>query len=127
MLDHIGIRVSDYERSKNFYLKALAPLGSRLRFEHPVSGVGFGRNVVPVFWIKVGPPSPGLHVAFAAENRAIVREFHHAALAAGGGDNGPPGLRPEYHANYYGAFVLDPDGHNIEAVCHTAEGLQDEH
>lgn len=120
MLDHIGIRVSDYDRSKRFYLAALAPLGYKLLFEHPISGAGFGRGGKPDFWIKQGTPSPGLHVAFASDDRATVDAFHRAALAAKGRDNGPPGPRHEYHPAYYGAFVLDPDGHNIEAVCHKA-------
>jgi len=86
-------------------------------FEHPISGAGFGRGM-PTFWIKQGRPSPELHVAFAADDHATVAAFHRAALEAGGRDNGGPGLRPEYHPTYYGAFVLDPDGHNLEAVCH---------
>ena len=136
MLDHISLRVTDYLRSKNFYQAALAPLGYRLAMEG-ASGAGFSKGPIPAFWIKqkefTGPQGvveptplagcggPQLHVAFAGENRAMVDGFHRAALAAGGRDNGPPGLRPNYHANYYGAFVLDPDGHNIEAVCHRAE------
>lgn len=121
MLDHIGIRVSNYERSKAFYVAALAPLGYRLLFEHPISGAGFGRSRKPDFLIKQGPPSPALHIAFASDDRAKVDAFHKAAVAAGGRDNGGPGVRAEYHPKYYGAFVLDPDGHNIEAVCHGAE------
>ncbi len=120
MLDHIGIRVSDYERSKRFYTAALAPLGYALMFEHPISGAGFGRGGKPDFWIKQGPASPSLHIAFASDDRATVDAFHKAALAADGRDNGGPGVRSEYHAGYYGAFVLDPDGHNVEAVCHQA-------
>ena len=121
MLDHIGIRVSDYERSKRFYGAALAPLGYTLMFEHPISGAGFGRAGKPDFWITQGSPAPSLHLAFASESRSTVGAFHRAGLAAGGRDNGAPGLRPEYHPTYYGAFVLDPDGHNIEAVCHRPE------
>jgi catechol 2,3-dioxygenase-like lactoylglutathione lyase family enzyme len=120
VLDHIGIRVSDYERSKRFYTAALAALGYRLIFEHPISGAGFGRNK-PEFWIKQGPAAPSLHVAFVSADRAGVAKFHGAALAAGGRDNGGPGPRLEYHPTYYGAFVLDPDGHNVEAVCHLPE------
>lgn len=120
MLDHIGIRVSDYDRSRRFYSAALAPLGYKLLFEHPIFGAGFGRAGKPDFWIKQGTPCPSLHVAFASDDRATVDAFHEAALAAGGRDNGRPGLRSEYHPVYYGAFVLDPDGHNIEAVCHKA-------
>lgn len=118
MLDHIGIRVADFARSKSFYSAALAPLGYRILFEHPISGAGFGRTGKPEFWIKQGPPAPALHVAFIGEDRPAVAAFHQAALAAGGRDNGGPGLRSEYHPAYYGAFILDPDGHNIEAVCH---------
>jgi catechol 2,3-dioxygenase-like lactoylglutathione lyase family enzyme len=121
LLDHIGIRVSNYERSKAFYVAALAPLGYKLLFEHSISGAGFGRSRKPDFWIKQGQPSPALHIAFASDDRAMVDAFHKAAVAAGGRDNGAPGLRAEYHPKYYGAFVLDLDGHNIEAVCHGAE------
>jgi catechol 2,3-dioxygenase-like lactoylglutathione lyase family enzyme len=126
MIDHIGFPVSDYDRAKAFYAAALAPLGYTLVMEvddavnpsgHPAAG--FGANGKPDFWIggEGGIDKP-LHVAIAAENRAAVDAFHRAALEAGGRDNGRPGLRPHYHADYYGAFVLDPDGHNIEAVCH---------
>jgi catechol 2,3-dioxygenase-like lactoylglutathione lyase family enzyme len=126
MIDHIGFPISDYERAKAFYAAALAPLGYTLVMEvddavnpsgHPAAG--FGANGKPDFWIggEGGIDKP-LHVAIAAENRAAVDAFHRAALEAGGRDNGRPGLRPHYHADYYGAFVLDPDGHNIEAVCH---------
>jgi catechol 2,3-dioxygenase-like lactoylglutathione lyase family enzyme len=118
MIDHLSIRVSDYARSKQFFTQVLAPLGYRFLFEHPISGAGFGRDGKPAFWIKQGPPSPALHVAFAAEGHDAVDAFHRAGLAAGGRDNGAPGRRPEYHPGYYGAFVLDPDGHNVEAVYH---------
>lgn len=130
MLDHIGIPVADYAASKTFYEAALAPLGITLLMEVTpeqtghASAAGFGSDNNPYFWIgDDGAPPPGLHshVAFAAGNRAQVDAFHAAALAAGGRDNGAPGLRPHYHANYYGAFVHDPDGHNIEAVCHAPE------
>ncbi len=119
MFDHIGITVGDLERSRAFYASALGPLGIRevLRFG---SFIGFGRDK-PQFWIVEGdsaPSRPRAHDAFAATNRLEVDTFHRAALDAGGVDNGPPGLRPEYHAHYYGAFVLDPDGYNVEAVCH---------
>jgi catechol 2,3-dioxygenase-like lactoylglutathione lyase family enzyme len=135
MLDHVSIRVADYDRSKTFYTAALAPLGYMLAMEVS-SGAGFRKGSIPSFWVKQGapvrvgvPPEPAeagcggpfVHVAFAAENRAAVDAFYHAALAAGARDNGAPGLRPNYHPNYYGAFVLDPDGYNIEAVCHKAE------
>jgi catechol 2,3-dioxygenase-like lactoylglutathione lyase family enzyme len=126
MIDHIGFPVSDYARAKAFYTKALAPLGYGLVMEvdaqqnpsgAPAAGFGIGGK--PDFWIggEGGLQKP-LHVALVSQDRAGVDAFHKAALAAGGKDNGAPGLRPHYHANYYGAFVLDPDGHNIEAVCH---------
>jgi catechol 2,3-dioxygenase-like lactoylglutathione lyase family enzyme len=124
MIDHIGFPVSDYERSKAFYAAALAPLGYVLIMEvgqaendHPAAG--FGRGGKPDFWIGGEGGFGGvLHVAIVAEDRAAVDAFHRAAIAAGGADNGPPGLRPHYHPSYYGAFVRDPDGHNVEAVCH---------
>jgi catechol 2,3-dioxygenase-like lactoylglutathione lyase family enzyme len=126
MIDHIGFPVSDYARSMAFYTKALAPLGYSLVMEvgadvteSHAPAAGFGSGGKPDFWIggEGGLEKP-LHVAILAKDRASVEAFHRAALAAGGKDNGAPGLRPHYHANYYGAFVLDPDGHNIEAVCH---------
>lgn len=127
ILDHIGFPVADYERSVDFYTKSLAPLGIRLLKEVRLSEdgkegyAGFGRER-PQFWIGTGKKLEGrLHVAFAAASRQQVQAFYAAALAAGGRDNGPPGLRPHYHANYYGGFVLDPDGHNIEAVTHLPE------
>ena len=128
MLDHVGLPVSDYERSKAFYSKILKPLGFELVFEvsseetggHRHAGFGAGKR--PQFWIGTGKPSKGgVHFAFSAKNRDSVRAFYDAAMKAGGSDNGAPGLRPHYHENYFGAFVLDPDGHNIEAVCHLAE------
>jgi catechol 2,3-dioxygenase-like lactoylglutathione lyase family enzyme len=124
MIDHIGFPVSDYARSKSFYEKALAPLGYTLIMEIAETGsgspaCGFGKDGKPDFWIGGEGALTGiLHVALAADDRATVDAFHRAALAAGGRDNGAPGLRPHYHPNYYGAFVLDPDGHNVEAVCH---------
>jgi catechol 2,3-dioxygenase-like lactoylglutathione lyase family enzyme len=127
MLDHIGFPVADYERAKAFYAAALAPLGYTLIMEvggdtteSEAPAAGFGANGKPDFWIGgEGGINRPLHVAIVAKDRATVDAFHAAALAAGGRDNGPPGLRPHYHPHYYGAFVLDPDGHNIEAVCHT--------
>ena len=124
MLDHIGFQASNYERSKAFYIKVLAPLGYRIVMEvtKAESGgalecAGFG-DTKPYFWIGLGTELKGrLHVAFVAKDRKAVDEFYRVALAAGARDNGAPGLRPHYHPNYYGAFVLDPDGHNIEAVC----------
>jgi catechol 2,3-dioxygenase-like lactoylglutathione lyase family enzyme len=125
MLDHIGFGVSDITRSKAFYTNALAPLGYGIVMEVTpqqsggYTGVGFGANRKPSFWIGSGEHLQGrLHVAFVANDRAAVDAFYQAAMAAGGRDNGAPGLRPHYHPNYYGAFVLDPDGHNVEAVCH---------
>ncbi len=125
MIDHIGIAVSDFETSKDFYSKALAPLGYSLVMAVTAAETGskdyagFGVPPKPDLWIGGGGANvPPVHVAFRAASRALVDAFYHAALAAGGRDNGAPGLRPHYHPNYYGAFVLDPDGHNIEAVCH---------
>jgi catechol 2,3-dioxygenase-like lactoylglutathione lyase family enzyme len=125
VLDHVGFAISDYDRSLAFYKAALKPLGYGLVMEVPreVTGgdthAGFGPEGRPYFWIGTGTPLSGrLHVAFAASSRADVDAFHEAALRAGGTDNGKPGLRPVYHPHYYGAFVLDPDGHNVEAVCH---------
>lgn len=121
MLDHIGIDVRDHERSKAFYLTALAPLGYALIMEGH-GWAGFGARGKPDFWIRGGKQTaPGLHIAFHGDTRAGVREFYEAALRAGAHDNGPPGIRQMYHPNYYGAFVIDPDGHNIEAVCHAPE------
>ena len=125
-IDHVGYAVSDYERAKAAYAKALAPLGYTLIMEVPAEGnpsgapaAGFGVNGKPDFWIGgEGKLEKPLHVAVTAKDRASVDAFYRAALAAGGKDNGPPGLRLQYHPNYYGAFVFDPDGHNIEAVCH---------
>ena len=120
MIDHIGLSVSDYAASKKFFESALAPLGYSLVMEFDDAAAGFGAEGKPDFWISQGPNSP-IHVALLSPDRATVDAFHEAALAAGGRDNGAPGLRPEYHSSYYGAFVYDPDGNNIEAVCHTAE------
>lgn len=126
-LDHVGFGVSDYEAAKAFYAAALAPLGmAKLQEWGPVetgsySVAGFGAGE-PFFWISSeGKTTPHVHVAFRVESRAEVDAFYKAALAAGGKDNGGPGVREMYHPNYYGAFVLDPDGHNIEAVCHKPE------
>jgi catechol 2,3-dioxygenase-like lactoylglutathione lyase family enzyme len=124
MIDHVGISVADITVSKPFYEQALEPLGYKLIMEVTAeqtgghSAAGFGA-AFPDFWIgQDGAPSQRTHVALRAKTRAEVDAFHAAALAAGGRDNGAPGLRPHYHEHYYGAFVLDPDGHNIEAVCH---------
>jgi catechol 2,3-dioxygenase-like lactoylglutathione lyase family enzyme len=125
MLDHVGIAVADLGRSKAFYAKALAPLSIVVVAEVTAeqSGgdahAGFGAQGKPFFLIGGGQRGSGpMHFAFTARSRAEVDAFYHAALAAGGKDNGAPGMRAHYHADYYGAFVLDPDGHNIEAVCH---------
>lgn len=125
MLDHIGFPVRDYKRSKAFYQRVLAPLGYGLVMEvTPDDGAtghhgGFGRDGKPFFWINSGEPIQGiLHVAFRAADQDEVDRFYAVAIGEGATDNGPPGLRPHYHPTYYGAFVFDPDGHNIEAVCH---------
>jgi catechol 2,3-dioxygenase-like lactoylglutathione lyase family enzyme len=124
MLDHAGFPVSDYARSKAFYEKALAPLGYVLimevgQDENDSPAAGFGADGKPDVWIGgEGGLNRAIHLAIAAKDRASVDAFYRAAIAAGGEDNGAPGLRPHYHPNYYAAFVLDPDGHNIEAVFH---------
>jgi len=139
MLDHISIRVANYDWSRKFYEATLAPLGYTLAMES-ASGAGFRREFIPDFWIKQGEPmiegpkaeptessaqagcgGPAVHVAFSADDRSTVDAFYTAALGDGGRDNGAPGLRTDSQPNYYGAFVLDPDGYNIEAVCHKAE------
>ena len=129
MIDHVGFAVTDLARSSAFYAAALAPLGiselMRVGPEHTEAGgtaIGYGKDGKPFFWIgdneRVGQ---GTHIAFAVDSRAEVDAFHAAAIAAGGTDHGAPGIRAHYHPNYYGAFVLDPDGQNIEAVCHRPE------
>ena len=127
MIDHAGISVSDWARSRTFYDAAMAALGAKLLYMVPEQFTGgakvggYGREK-PDFWLHEGKDSgPGRHYAFTARSRAEVDAFHRAAIEAGGRDNGAPGLRPHYHANYYGAFVFDPDGNNIEAVCHRSE------
>jgi catechol 2,3-dioxygenase-like lactoylglutathione lyase family enzyme len=128
MLDHLGFSVRNLKVSRMFYENALKPLGIKPLMEVTPemtgtddSHVGFGADR-PFFWIGTSDrPSPGMHVAFQAQNRKTVDEFYAAAIAAGGKDNGKPGMRPHYHENYYGAFVFDPDGNNIEAVCHKPE------
>jgi catechol 2,3-dioxygenase-like lactoylglutathione lyase family enzyme len=117
MIDHMGILVSDLETSVAFYTRVLAPLGYVLMMRRE-QFAGFGVAGKSDFWIAAGKPTDKNHVAFRAQGRADVRAFHDAAIAAGAKDNGPPGVRLIYHPNYYGAFALDPDGHNIEAVCH---------
>lgn len=128
MLDHIGIAVSSIERSRAFYDRALASVGVTLLWtvgpEETGSGgtaLGYGSGGKAFFWLEEqSRPGQGVHIAFRASNRDEVDAFHAAALAAGGRDNGAPGVRPHYHAHYYGAFVYDPDGNNLEAVCHSA-------
>jgi catechol 2,3-dioxygenase-like lactoylglutathione lyase family enzyme len=114
-VDHIGISASNYEKSKAFYAAAVAPLGLKIMSDYGVT-VGIGDDF-PFLWLLAGDAGH-VNLAFRAKDRAMVDAFYAAAIAAGGTDNGAPGLRTEYHPNYYGAFVLDPDGHNIEAVCH---------
>ena len=128
MLDHVGFAVSDFERAKSFYIQALAPLGIGVLMEVSAeetggdAHAGFGADGKAFFWIGSGrKPTGGVHLALLARSRSLVDAFYRAALAAGGRDNGAPGLRPHYHPDYYGAFVLDADGNNIEAVCHRPE------
>ena len=124
MLDHVTIGVSRLNHAREFYDRALRPLGIRRLYADGETFSGYGADKKAFFWIGArAAVTTGAHVAFTAPDRAAVDAFHAAALAAGGRDNGAPGLRPHYHHHYYGAFVLDPDGHNIEAVCHaSAEG-----
>lgn len=121
VFDHIGFNVSDFPQAREFLLQALQPLGIGITME----GEGWamvGRQGEGNFWFGSFGASPGpIHIAFAAKNREQVRQFYASAMAAGGRDNGGPGLRPHYHPNYYGAFVIGPDGHNFEAVCHAPE------
>jgi len=128
MIDHAGICVSNWDRAKAFYDAALAPLGASLlrvvpeQFTGGRKVGGYGRGDKPTFWLhEGGEPGPGRHYAFTAQSRDEVDAFHAAAIAAGGRDNGAPGPRPQYHPGYYGAFVLDPDGNNVEAVCHVPD------
>jgi catechol 2,3-dioxygenase-like lactoylglutathione lyase family enzyme len=123
VLDHVGLNVRDYATSRAFYEQALEPLGYRVLMANDQwRAAGFGQGEKPVFWIAEREPyGTGTHVAFTSSDRAAVDRFHAAALAAGGTDNGAPGLREHYHPRYYGAFVLDLDGNNIEAVCHRPE------
>ena len=128
MIDHLGLAVRDVERAKAFYVKALEPLSIGIIIELTAvqtggdAHVGFGSAGKPYFWVGGGKPVEGpVHIAFTAPSRAAVDAFYRAALAAGGRDNGPPGIRAHYHPNYYGAFAFDLDGHNIEAVCHLPE------
>jgi catechol 2,3-dioxygenase-like lactoylglutathione lyase family enzyme len=120
MIDHLSLTVKDAAKSRAFYTAALAPLGYQALMSFGDT-TGFGEPDKPDFWIGPGEPGRPAHIAFRAADRAAVRRFYDAAIAAGGRDNGPPGLRAHYHPNYYGAFVYDPDGNNIEAVCHRPE------
>jgi catechol 2,3-dioxygenase-like lactoylglutathione lyase family enzyme len=128
MIDHLGLAVSDFAKSREWYAKALAPLGYKVMMEfpaeqaggQPAAGLGAGH---PDLWLAGGGPTqPHAHIAFTVKSRSLVDAFYKAALAAGGRDNGPPGIRAHYHPDYYGAFVLDPDGHNVEVVCHVPPG-----
>jgi predicted lactoylglutathione lyase len=120
IIDHVGIKVRDFEKSKTFYNAALAPLGVALSMEFPNVG-GWGRGKKPELWLAgTGEEVKAtVHICLEAGSREEVDAFYKAAIAAGGKDNGPPGIREMYHPGYYGAFVLDPDGHNLEAVHHT--------
>jgi catechol 2,3-dioxygenase-like lactoylglutathione lyase family enzyme len=118
MIDHVSLQVSDYPRSKDFYVAALEPLGYELLREFEGKVGGFGRDGKPAFWIREGEPSGPIHIAFEAADPEAVEAFYAAAITAGGTDNGPPGLRTIYHPSYFGAFVHDPDGNNAEAVHH---------
>jgi catechol 2,3-dioxygenase-like lactoylglutathione lyase family enzyme len=125
MIDHTGLNITDPAKSKLFYDAALQPLGYKMMMSIPTEYtngkvvLGYGVPPKADFWISEGKPNnPPIHIAFRAANRSQVDQFYKAAMASGGRDNGAPGPRPHYHENYYGAFVLDPDGHNIEAVCH---------
>ncbi len=120
-IDHIGVTVSDMPVSLTFFTKALKPLGIELVAEDN-GWVGFGRDGKAEFWFGLDEPvTTRMHIAFAAKNREQVDQFYQAAIDAGAKDNGLPGVREQYHPNYYGAFVIGPDGHNIEAVCHNEE------
>jgi catechol 2,3-dioxygenase-like lactoylglutathione lyase family enzyme len=121
MFDHIGFGVTDYTLSKTFFLKALQPLGVEIVMESE-HGIGIGPKGKLSLWLFQTSQQPApLHLAFTAQNRQQVQDFYRAAIEAGGKDNGTPGLRPHYHPNYYAAFVIGPDGHNVEAVCHQPE------
>jgi catechol 2,3-dioxygenase-like lactoylglutathione lyase family enzyme len=127
-IDHTSLSVSDFAAAKAFYTAALKPLGITVLMEFPkaMTGdfdiAGLGSNGKPFFWLAgAGKTTPRVHIAFAANGRAEVDAFYQAAIAAGGKDNGPPGIRAQYHPAYYGAFVLDADGNNVEAVCHKPE------
>lgn len=119
MIDHVTLHATNYEQSKAFYEAALKPLGYAVAKEFPqFKACGFGIGGKPEFWMTEKPNVQGIHIAFNCTDKNLVDLFYDAAIAAGGKDNGPPGPRPQYHPGYYGAFVLDPSGHNVEAVCH---------
>ena len=120
MIDHIGIAVADLAASRQFFVAALTPLGYKVLYDLETA-VGMGEGDFPTFWFGKGQPRPS-HIAFAASDRQMVDAFHRDALAAGGHDNGSPGVRAEYHPDYYAAFAYDPDGNNIEVVCRKAVG-----
>jgi catechol 2,3-dioxygenase-like lactoylglutathione lyase family enzyme len=123
VIDHVGVNVKDFAESRRFYERALEPLGYRVLVAFDEwNAAGFGQDRKPDFWVAQREPlGTGTHVAFTCDDRATVDRFHAAALDAGGIDNGAPGLREHYHSTYYSAFVLDPDGNNVEAVCHRPE------
>ncbi len=122
MIDHVGLKVKDFKKSLGFYAKALGPLGYRVLSEGE-GYAGLGTTESPDLWISTGqPPKPGVHLAFVSKKRTIVDRFHAEGVRAGGRDNGKPGIRKDYHPNYYAAFVFDPDDNNIEVVCHDPKG-----
>lgn len=119
MFDHIQLVVKDLKASKRFYATALAPLGLSVKYDKDAMvGIGGEGGAIPGLWLGEGEARGKTHIALSARNHSEVDAFHKAALSAGGRDNGAPGLRPDYHKHYYGAFVIDPDGNNVEAVCH---------
>jgi catechol 2,3-dioxygenase-like lactoylglutathione lyase family enzyme len=121
MIDHVTANVTDFAQAKGFYEQTLAPLGYSVQMEFEgAAGFGTGEGI-PDFWISSSPERGATHVAISAKDRAAVDAFYEASTAAGGKDNGAPGLRPQYHENYYAAYVHDPDGNNLEAVCHRPE------
>ncbi len=120
MFDHVSISVSDVNKSKNFYIAALKTLDFKIWVDHK-EYVGFGTQDRPHFWLNLGTKRNEVHIAFTAKDRKSVDEFYRVSLEQGAKDNGKPGLRPQYHENYYGAFVVDLDGNNVEAVCHKPE------
>ena len=119
MIDHVGLKVSSFEKSRRFYARALEPLGFSTEYDDPKSRTaGFGAKGSSYLWVTEGEPVTRTHIALRSRDRTTVDRFHALALTAGGTDNGAPGLRPDYGPTYYAAFVLDPDGNNVELVCH---------